>query len=388
VTAVAGAHGTWRGAPEWFSFSSFREAEECPRRWALRHARYPAVWARSGYPDVPHASALLGDIIHGALERIVGALAAAGCESTTSADAVAVLRALGGYTSVLRDVLDTRLGALTDNPRVAHRLGTFARQLQQRLPEMRQRTQSTLSRTELVGGTTVGHTPGGSSGGKLPDGSYPEFELRASALGWAGRADLVTLFGSSIHILDYKTGAPDQHHPDQVRTYALLWARRDGADPERPYATRLTLSYATHDEGVPVPSTDELAMLQKDLMDRTEAIKADLASPEPVARPAAELCRYCPVRHMCEAYWLTVSQHLPDGFIDVELRIVRRNGPRSWLAEVAVTGSEALVRVAEDVELEAGMRLRALGAYASRDEDDRLVAISLTSTTEIFPLRS
>lgn len=329
----------------------------------------------------------MGEIVHGSLERIVGELVSAGCESTTSAEAVAVLRELGGYTNVLRGVLDDRLAALKDNPRVAVRLDGLMRQLRQRLPEMRQRTQATLSRTKLVEAVATGKRPVGSSSGKLPDGTYPEFELRASILGWAGRADLVTVDGSNVHILDYKTGAPDEHHSDQVRTYALLWARRDEGDLDGPYATRLTLSYATHDDDVPAPSMEELEIMQADLVVRTEAAKVELSSSAPVARPAPELCCFCPVRHMCEAYWPTLTQDIPDGFVDVELLIVERNGPRSWRAEVAATGSEALVRVADDAVLEVGMRVRALGAYASRDDDNQLLAISWTANTEVYPLR-
>jgi RecB family exonuclease len=386
ATAVAGVDGFSRGAPEWFSYSSLREAEDCPRRWALRRATYPAVWSRSGYPDVPYGSTLIGDIVHRALERIVGALVTAGCESTMSAEAVAVLRELGGYTSVLRTGLNERLMELKDNPRLAHRIEGLTRQLQQRLPEMRQKTQATLSRTELVGAVAVDRRAGAAPGTKLADGSYPEFELRASALGWAGRADLVTLDGSNVHILDYKTGVPDEHHPDQVRTYALLWARRDGTHYDRPRATRLTLSYATHDEDVPAPSTEELEVMQADLVARTEAAKVQLAAAEPVARPAPELCRPCPVRHMCEVYWPTLAQDVPDGFVDVELDIVERNGPRSWRGRVAATGAEAMVRVTDEAVLEAGMRVRALGAYASRDADHELLAVSLTANTEVFPL--
>lgn len=388
ATAVAGADGVWRGAPDWFSFSSFREAEACPRRWALRRASYPGVWSRAGYPDIPHSGSLVGDIVHGALERIVGALVSAGCESTTSPGAVAVLREVGGFSSVLRGVLDDRLAEFKDNPRVAVRLDRLRRQLRQRLPEMRQRTQATLSRTELVGAVAVSRSAGGPSGGKLADGSYPEFELRASVLGWAGRADLVTVDGGNVHILDYKTGTPDEHHRDQVRTYALLWARRDGGNPGQPHVTRLTLSYATHDVDVPAPSTDELRVMQADLIARSEAAKAALASSEPVARPAPSLCCYCPVRHMCEAYWPTLADDVRDGFVDVELRIVGRNGPRSWRAELAATGSEALVRVTDDAVVETGMRVRALGAHASRDDDNQLLAISLTANTEVYPLRS
>ena len=63
--------------------------------------RYPDLWDGRGYPRVPAFAALFGDVVHGALDTIVRALVAAGCESAQSAEAVTVLRQLGGYTAVI-----------------------------------------------------------------------------------------------------------------------------------------------------------------------------------------------------------------------------------------------------------------------------------------------
>jgi len=384
---VVNGDGIWRGPPDWFSFSSYHEADECPRRWALRRATYPAVWSRAGYPDAPYAATLVGDVVHGALQRIIGALLAAGCPSATSAEAVGALRELGGYTSVLHEVLDQRVTRLSDNPRISQRLDRLRRQLGQRIPEMRQRTQATLSRTEFVAEGGAPSSAESRDGERLADGSYPEFELRSSALGWAGRADLVTIAGSNVHIIDYKTGAPTESHADQLRTYALLWARRDHGDPERACATRLTLSYATHDVNVPAPSASELAALERELSQRTEVLRAELRSPNPSARPSPDNCGYCPVRHMCDAYWPTLVHQAPLGPVDVEIHVLRVNGPHSWIAQLSGSNDEALIRAPDDLGLKAGLRARVLGAYASSGQETQSLTITLTSASEVYALK-
>lgn len=71
VTRIEGGDGHWALEPDWFSYSSFRELEACPRRWMLRRASFPAVWDRHGYPEVPYLASLRGDVVHRALEQIV-----------------------------------------------------------------------------------------------------------------------------------------------------------------------------------------------------------------------------------------------------------------------------------------------------------------------------
>ena len=73
-THVRGVEGTWPGRPEFWSYSSLREAEECPRRWALTRATYRAVWDRPGYPPRPIMPAMVGDTVHRALDVILRTL--------------------------------------------------------------------------------------------------------------------------------------------------------------------------------------------------------------------------------------------------------------------------------------------------------------------------
>jgi hypothetical protein len=384
VTEIEGIEGIWPEPPRWFSYSSFRDADECPRRWALSRASYPSVWDKPGYPQRANLASVVGDVVHGALEEVVRGLAEAGADSGASAAAVAVLRSIGGYSDVIERSITVRAEELEANPRMAPRLDTFIRELRSRLPEMRQSTQATLSRTRLVPSITR-HTSDGEARGAIVDGSYPEYDIISSALGWIGRADLVTIEGQDVHILDYKTGAPSDHHADQLRTYALLWFRRDGADRSRPRATRLTLSYPSHDADMPAPSDAELAEFERDLLARSADLRSQVEHDRP-ARPSPENCCFCSVRHLCDVYWRTVPP-ASDGSTDAEVTIKARNGPRSFRARLAHTNEEVLVRTGEDASLPTSSRWRILNGYGVRGDEGDL-RISVTASSELYRLRS
>jgi hypothetical protein len=98
--------------PDYWSYSTLKEIESCARSYALGHASYTDLWRDKGYPQQPHPAALFGDVVHDSLERIIEALAQAGCTSSNCAKATAVLRELGGYSAVAAKALAGRLARL------------------------------------------------------------------------------------------------------------------------------------------------------------------------------------------------------------------------------------------------------------------------------------
>lgn len=383
VTEVDAIEGYWPAPPRWFSYSSFREAEECPRRWALSRATYPAVWDKTGYPERPNLAAVIGDVVHAALEEIVRALSRAGLDSGASAGAVSVLRSIGGYSGVVERAIAAPVSKLEENPRMTSRLDSFVRELRSHLPEMRQRTQAALSRTRLVPRSIDSPLDGGGSG-VLGDGSYPEFDVVSDSLGWAGRLDLLTIDRHDVHIVDYKTGAPSEHHADQLRTYALLWFRRDGARSEPSIATKLTLSYPSHDVDVPAPPEDELLDLGRDLVARSNAVRQQLEG-QRAARPSPENCTFCSVRHLCDMYWRNIPT-AAEGPTDAEFTVTARNGPRSFRTRLSHTTEDVLVRTSEEASLPIGSRWRLLSGFGVRSDEGDL-GISVTASSELYQLR-
>lgn len=395
TTRISGLSGRWPSLPEWFSYSSLAELDLCPRRWSLERATYPDLWTGRGYPDLPHVASLLGDIIHGSLEQIVRAFADAGVVDTRSVEAVHVLRDLGGYTAIVTSVLQERVASLDSNPRIASRRQAFERALRDRVPEMRERVQSMLGRVTFTARQGAADEESGQRS-PLAKGTHPEVDVRAEELRCAGRVDLISIKGAEVEITDYKTGTADPHHADQLRFYALLWSRDVERNPAGTSATRLRLSYGDIDVSVPAPSLGELDILEEDVRLRISAAVAALAHDPPPALPSAAACSYCPVRHMCEEYWISLDTPSSPpvgqpGLLDAEVTVVAPSGSRSVLCAVTHPGSlsayEFLLRTAGPADgFEQGMSFRILVARSDHDEERDLHTLTLTAASEVYVL--
>jgi hypothetical protein len=310
------------------------------------------------------------------------------------------MKGLGGFTSLIASSIEQRMTTLEGNPRVKDHVGNLRQALLLRLPDMRQRVQSVVSMTEmlprspdapLVTKQLDATTP-------LTEGSYAEVQLEVPEIGWTGRADLVTIRSSGCEIMDYKTGLREDDHANQLRTYALLWNRDAKLNPSGSRAARLTLRYPFGDEEVPAPAEAELLAIERDLLDRTERGAIELAMRPPPARPAADTCKGCSVRHLCPEYWDflgTGSQAINRDaselqFVDVEVKVLRRHGPRSWLVECergVAPGATAILRTTlESTTFPVGGRRRVLNAAIGRDDDAGLLVLTQTSVSEMFPL--
>lgn len=386
TTRIVGVEGTWPAPPTRWSFSSLSEVEACPRRWSLSRASYPGVWDRPGYPEYVYVGTVVGHVIHGSLEIIVGELVRAGCTTVEDASAANVLRSIGGYSKLLRDQIEAHVSRLADNPRCSARLDQLQRDLLTRLPEMRQSVQALVARSKMRASSSEPASSGGPIDARLVDGTYTEFEVRSDELALSGRIDLLVVSGREVHITDYKSGAPSSEHEDQLRTYATLWARRSDPDPDRPLATRLTISYLGQDVEVDAPDREEIDRLAHELRDRIRDATAQLTSAEPAAKPAVDTCKFCSVRHLCEDYWRMANQPLAAGPADIEIEVLARNGPRSWVVRTS-TAVEGVVRTSEGGDLSEGQRTRLLGAFISPTEDDEPLTISLSANSEAYVLR-
>lgn len=395
TTLVRGVHGSWPQPPAVWSYSSLREAEECPRRWMLTRAEYPDIWASSGYPPRPILPALVGEAVHRILELVLLSLRDHGCEVLAAPCGVAVLKDLGGYTKLAERAVDELLTVLDSNPRAKDRLPEFRSALSARVPEMRRRVQGILARTSLRP-SLVRRDASIEPGVRMPlgEGSHPEVELRAAELGFVGRVDLLTIHSGACTVTDYKTGAPDPHHADQLRTYALLWSRDRDLNPNEIPVQQLVVSYPTHEEPVDAPTERELAVLAQRLVDRTQGAVQELGVQPPPARPALEMCRRCSVRHLCEAYWSGPAGVTPSrqplnelSFIDCQLVVGRRNGPRSWIVTLEPSQQSGLLRtLTETPPFVPGDHVRLLDVAYVPDEESGRSILTVTGATEIHVL--
>lgn len=90
---------------------------------------------------------------------------------------------------------------------------------------------------------------------------------------------------------------------------------------------------------------------------------------------------------MCDEYWKSpfVERELPATFTDVQLKIVSKNGSRSWVGFLELDGRDVLVRTAsEDVEFVLGEDVRLLNAAVGEIEDSDIMVLNLVQGSEIF----
>lgn len=401
ATSVRSCWGIWPSPPASWSYSSLQDLEACPRRWMLSRATYPELWKGRGYPPMPNTAALLGDVVHTALELLVKALVAAGCESTGTAAAVAVLKQMGGYTAVIERALHWHLRQLEGNPRVNDdRLRRIRVELDLRIPDARAKVQAFLSRTDLppVGAPKPAPLPDGRSDdqrplprGPLPIGAHAEVELKADRLRLRGRIDLLIINQQGVNIIDYKTGEPDPAHAGQLRTYALLWDLDRVANPARLSVTALTATYPAGPQTYVPPGEAELRTLDRDLRERIGAADATVAAQSPDARPSPENCQYCPVRHLCEDYWSRVAPGISavrvgDRF-DYQGVVALANGARSWAMDHRPGEPAVLLRTSSpSTNLRVGDHVRVLGVRRDEDPESGVLVAEMTTNSESFVL--
>ena len=247
------------------------------------------------------------------------------------------------------------------------------------------------------------HTEASGSGEPRPlgHGSHPEVMLRAQTMRWSGRADLLTCAPGATEIVDYKTGAPDDSHVEQLRIYALLWFRDRQVNPAARIASRLVVAYPVEDVVVEAPSEEELSSLEAELVTRTEAVRAHLGRRPPEARPAEALCATCPVRQLCGEYWALLGQvellaaaksTAEPLWGDLEMVVDARNGPRSWWASVASGASRGqsnrvMLRTAtESPPFGPDTSIRVVNGAIIRDEEVDVPIVTLTAYSEVFVL--
>jgi len=377
--------------------TTLAEIAACPRRWALSAGDYPDIWSGIGYPPRIHFASLGGSVVHLVLERITKLLVRRGCTSASHPGATAVLREIGGYSKLVHDCIDTVLERLRGNPRAVPILEATERKLRAQAADFRMRAQQILSRLRLPrAGAELDDIQGDKRRGRLSNGTYSELLLRAPDIGWKGKVDLLVLTETTCELVDFKTGAFDESHRQQLLTYAVLWNHDKVLNPDGRVATRLILSYPGSDHAFAAPTAEEMEQLENQLVRNRESAHLALAHRPPEARPSAQNCRFCDVRHMCDEYWLPSTQRAiwassqQQSFVDAEITVTSKHGPSSWdgtavALGAAEPGARVLLRTTSGLELRAGARLRVVDAAVSLPSDqERTTILTLGKYSELY----
>lgn len=384
-----GLLGVWSAPPSYWSFSSLEEAITCPRRFALTRASYPQIWDKAGYPDRITEQALVGRVIHKAVETVLCKFRSAGCNSVSDALAIRVIRGLGGYTSIVTVGVNGALEGLNVNPRMDQQRVHLDVKLRRRIPEMRAAVQKLITRTSLVESVPDRNEGDGSRSirprSRISRGTHPEVTLFADDERFNGRVDLVTVREDCVDLLDFKSGGPVDRHSWQVTLYGLLWVSDQVANPGRLPIRSLTVVYPDRDLSVAVPT--QWDDVRSQLVAEIARAEEGLAETPPSAYPSTD-CYYCPVRHLCDEYWRSPYVQR-DGrsstFTDIEVLVRRRNGPRSWMARLIADSSEVLLRTSsEDDVFAPGQRLRILDIVVVESDDKDLRVATAVAGTEMY----
>ncbi|MGA2614206.1 MAG: PD-(D/E)XK nuclease family protein [Spirochaetia bacterium] len=379
------------------TITTLSEIEACPRRWALAAAEYPELWSGHGYPPRLQLSALVGTIVHLALQTITRKLVQAACSSVQDQNGPKVMKELGGYTKVVHDCIDRVLHRFTNNPRALPLLESANRSLRARTPELRTRIQTMLCRVRLPPLQTVRAEMRESKlRAPLTIGAFTEIELRATHIGWKGKADMLVLSDETCEITDVKTGMPEERHQFQVQVYALLWCRDEELNPNHRRADRLVLRYSDEDVQVAAPTAVQLEEIERNIVARRDAALQTASQRPPEARPNRENCRYCGVRHLCDKYWTPETQFVigaDQRFTDAEVSITGRHGPSSWDAVVKLSahskaGTRAVLRTHHELEFRVNDCLRIIEAAIAGGDDEQPVVFTLFAVSEVYSVRS
>jgi len=398
--SIAREPQVWAPPPERMSFSKLLQIETCPRRWSLMSSDYPDIWEKRGYPDPLTRPALVGRVIHRAVEIITKELHRRGCTSVDDVKTISAMRDLGGFSRVIEISAEDVLFRYTDNPRASRNIEAARRILNYKKGDIREDVRIMLSRA-LGGWPTApsDSSEGQRRNGALGPGVHPEVRLANEEMKWKGIVDLIRLSSDACEIRDIKSGTPKEEHTEQVQIYSLLWLLDSGKNPGGRPATKLTISYLDADVDVPLLPDSEVGTFKTELVARTRKAKEEAAGCPPKACPGVDNCSHCTVRHLCTAYWdkattdVLAKDRKTWPSADVEARIIGAHGSRSYdAASIASaclpSGTPLIVRVSEDpVRYTEGDRVRFLDVCIRMDEGDEYdgqVIVVASTTSEAY----
>lgn len=393
---------SWPESPPLVSFSLLKEVEGCPRQAGLRHAMYPQIWGHRGYPPKLLVRAVFGQVVHATVQAVCQLLASGGSCGISDMRTPAILKEAGGLSSVIQQTIVRVLKQHADNPR--YDIQVLSQRLLALIPEVRQSAQTMLARVvSFLPQPSAPHMGQQRQRWPLSIGCHFEVEVSSKKAQWKGFIDCIQLSEQECQLTDFKTGAPESSHVDQLRAYAVLWVDDVDLNPTARRATKLTLSYPNRSINVELPSERELDLLRSEMSARANHAKLALAARPPVAVPSAEQCKMCEVRQLCAEYWTSRIQKMlyPDiiastRYCDAEVILRSRRSDRTWeatftTANAVPEGSSGLVQLSEVVagklkdHIGPGVTLRLLDAYAAvAPESSGVVLVNMNQASEAF----
>jgi hypothetical protein len=369
----------WAGPPSTWSSTSLDDVEACPLRWQLLRSRWGDF---ERFPVRPHPSAIEGQIVHEALDRLTRACGQRGNPAFGSSDFSAALTDADFFPGFARAFAEWQQ-RLTEHPRPgpAFRLRASGDELANRAVRMFREQYKPSGHVASQAAECAADAPIELNVLLRQKRTLSEVKLTHPKLPFLGILDRVQDTGEGVEVVDFKTGKPSEKHRRQLLRYALLWWRTTGDAP-----VRITAQYLDGVDSWPVAQRaleDVEAELVKKLPLLADAL---VAQPAP-AKPGTG-CHTCAVRARCAPGWaISEEAALVDGRGDAELVAEAQIGEYGFVArsrngeEIAVVYEAPVARLLpEHVE---GQVLRVLDGVWK----EKRTQLELKAWTEVFVVK-
>lgn len=372
----------WARAPAQYSYSTLRSLRECTLRWQLQRSSYGE---QQGFPERPSMAAVMGKIIHHALELLFKALGARGLPAIGSTPFQQVLRELDLVVRI-RELVQRQQALLSAQPRSAGlRVGMSERDLYNQVcrlfhPLYAQTRTARQERT--IAPEKTFHQPEELLHRLQAKGVLTEVRLSHPTLPLVGIIDLLWRDRGETRIVDFKTGVLQPHHREQLVLYALLWWRVTGDLP-----SHLELRYLEGTETFSVAEED-LAALEEQLAAELPGLSVAFERPPAQRARLGSHCRHCDVRGMCDAYWkqrpVDVAVAGEGVWRDAEVTVVAILSEADVLCQDNA-GTELVLSFREELgptltSPQTGEQLRILSAFQPTGQ----MELQIRSGTEVF----
>jgi hypothetical protein len=370
----------WADPPSTWSSTSLDDVEACPRRWQLLRSRWCDF---ERFPVRPHPSAIEGQIVHEALDRLTRACGQRGNPAFGTSEFSAALADADFFQGFARAVIEWQQ-RLTAHPRPgpAFRLRATADELANRAVRMFREQYKSDGNIAPQPAERAADTPVNVKALLTQKRALSEVKLTHPRLPFLGVLDRVQYVGDQVEVVDFKTGKPSDKHRKQLLRYALLWWRATGDVPSRVSAQYLDgVQSWTIAQGALEDIEAELVMKLPQL---THALGAHPAA----AKPGAG-CLTCAVRARCKAGWAAGDEAaLLDGRGDAELIVTARAGEYGFLARTR-SGAEVAVSYERPVAsllpaVVAGQMFRVVGGVWTKKRSE----LEIKPWTEVFDVAS
>ena len=387
ILEIPSKPGNFTGEHRIWSASTLNEVEECPKRFALRRAKFPEIWSRAGFPNRISAAQVKGIVVHEVVSMIMNSVQIS--SESPEMCIMSFLKERGGYLELLKITLEKELLSASSNPRAELMVETIRREVLADLSELRGQVQyfvkESINKVPAIN-TRLDNleiNDKASNTFQIPP-INSEYKIVDSEFPIEGYLDLLLTNEDIDHIIDYNTSKTIHgEYWDQLSLYAWLWNR--SAKNLRKGDCRIEVISGANLSESRVIKIDDLPTIQINVLDRIKSAEQSITG-EIAAKPSIDSCKFCAVKVLCSPYWnMNENQSTEAKWSDMRIKTMGNLGGNAWSVSILSDDTPAMLIVGDrdDGSIEIGQEFRLLNAYKNEDEETGVV-IRLSQNSEIF----